>query len=87
MSIHWSLKTCAFVGSVGTLSCIFAALRTADLSLLAGGIAGTTLLLSLQAYWIYFEEKSRGRLRKRVELFEKIDALLGSLKHDNGKED
>lgn len=83
MSIHWSLKWSIFAASVVSLSWFFAGWRAvnehgalADWGLLAGGTATTLLLLSVQGYWIYFDEKAKGRLTKRVDLFEKINKFL-----------
>jgi hypothetical protein len=86
--IHWAVKLSAFAGSVVTLSWFFAGWRQvneaqtlANWLLLLAGIVLTVLLLGLQGYWIYFEEKAKGTLRKRVELFERIySALHGSPK-------
>ena len=79
MSVHWSLKWSIFAASVISLSWFFAGWRQvnqtgglADWALLAGGTASTLALLGLQGYWIYFEEKKRGKLTKRIALFEAI---------------
>jgi hypothetical protein len=85
MKIHWTLKCTAFIASVISLSWFFAGWRQADWYLLTGGAAGTLSLLLLQSYWIYFEEKARGRLSRRFELFEKIDRYLSAPK-DRKKE-
>jgi len=48
---------------------------------------GTTLtlfLLAVQGYWIYIEEKSTGKLVRKVKLFDKIEAKL-SEKKEPGK--
>ena len=90
--IHWTVKLAAFVASVITLSWFFAGWRqvNADASpvnwaLLGGGVVLTVLLVGLQGYWIYFEEKARGRLRKRIRLFELInDRLLAGAKVGEG---
>jgi uncharacterized membrane protein YozB (DUF420 family) len=41
-------------------------------AILIGGTVFTMVFLGVHAYWVYFEEKSKGTLKKRVELFEKI---------------
>lgn len=78
-AIKWSV----FIASVITLSWFFAGWRQinesgqiGDWAVLVGGTVCTLLLLGVQAYWIYFEEKEKGKLIKRVELFEKIHARL-----------
>lgn len=81
--ITWFHKLLAFAASVMTLSWFFAGWRQVnevggpgDWALLAGGTILTLLLLGLQGYWAYFEEKEKGTLRRRVVLFEKIhDAI------------
>ncbi len=83
--VHWTFRLTAFVASVITLSWFFAGWRqiheTAQFSdwlLLASGTVFTLLLLGVQAYWIYFEEKGKGTLKKRIELFEKLHLRLGA---------
>jgi hypothetical protein len=77
--VHWAFRLTAFVASVVTLSWFFAGWRQiqetglfADWLLLVSGTVFTVLLLGVQAYWIYFEEKDKGTLKKRIELFEKM---------------
>lgn len=41
-------------------------------AILSAGTLATLFFLAVHFYWIYFEEKSKGTLKKRVELFEKI---------------
>ncbi|MCC7529629.1 MAG: hypothetical protein IT342_13980 [Candidatus Melainabacteria bacterium] len=48
------------------------------------GIVLTALLLTVQGYWIYIEEKSTGKLVRKVKLFDKIEAKL-SAKAQPGK--
>lgn len=83
MSVHWSLKWSIFAASVISLSWFFAGWRQvnesgglSDWALLAGGTASTLCLLGLQGYWIYFEEKNKGKLTKKIALFEKIHEKL-----------
>lgn len=79
MSAHWSLKWSIFAASVISLSWFFAGWRqvnetggVSDWALLFGGTAATMCLLGVQGYWIYFEEKNKGKLTKRIALFESI---------------
>lgn len=81
--VHWAFRLTAFVASVITLSWFFAGWRQihetavfADWLLLASGTVFTILLLGVQSYWIYFEEKDKGTLKKRIELFEKVQMRL-----------
>jgi hypothetical protein len=83
MSVHWTYKWSAFAASVFALSLFFAGHRQvnetggiADWALLAGGVVLTAALLMLQGYWIYFEEKAKGSLKKRIALFENIHSQL-----------
>ena len=45
-------------------------------ALLAAGTISTVLLLVVQAYWVYFDEKSKGKLVRPSKLFEKLYAYL-----------
>lgn len=91
MAIHWTVKTSVFIASVVTLSWFFAGWRQVnesgtigDWALLLAGTVSTLGLVLLQSYWIYFEEKEKGSLRKRVEIFEKIhDSLKRSTVKQN----
>ncbi|MBX9686013.1 MAG: hypothetical protein K2X27_04875 [Candidatus Obscuribacterales bacterium] len=94
MSIHWSLKWSMFAASVISLSWFFAGWRQvnehgglSDWGVLLGGTATTLLLVTVQGYFIYFEEKAKGRLTKRVELFEKIEKFLEARKNAKCKND
>jgi hypothetical protein len=87
--IHWGAKLLAFAASVIALSWFFAGWRQVNETqtifawlLLFGGIAGTLLLLGLQGYWMYFEEKAKGSLRKRIKLFETIHTALSGGRKD-----
>jgi hypothetical protein len=84
-------KLIAFAGSVMTLSWFFAGWRAVNEStalggwlLLIGATLATAVLIGMQGYWIYFEEKEKGTLRKRLELFEKIHARLNDGKDSVG---
>jgi len=83
MSIHWSVKTSAFALSVWTLSVFFAGWREINTEFgpaacltLASGTVMTLLLIALQGYWIYFEEKSKGTLQRKVPLFDAIHSFV-----------
>lgn len=87
MSIHWSIKWSAFIASTVSLSWFFAGWRQVNASgqlgdwgLLFAGIAVTLLLVMVQGYWIYAEEKGKGRLTKRFGMYEKIYELSQSRK-------
>lgn len=78
-----------FAASVISLSWFFAGWRQVnetggigDWGVLAGGTASTLLLLSVQGYWIYFDEKRKGNLTKKVEIFDKIDKYLSDRKSE-----
>jgi hypothetical protein len=83
MRIHWSVRYSAFIASVFTLSLFFAGWREfmeqgqiSGIVLLAAGVLLTLLLLFVQGYWIYFEEKDKGTLRRHVGWFESIHSFL-----------
>ena len=85
MSVHKTVKWSVFIASVITLSWFFAGWRQvnesgqlSDWAVLIGGTLSTLLLLFVQGYWIYFEEKAKGRLTKHVDVYERIRARLES---------
>lgn len=85
MKIHWTIRYSAFIASVFALSLFFAGWREtmehgqlSGLLLLAGGVLLTAFFLAMQGYWIYFEEKNKGTLRRHVALFEKVHAFLNA---------
>ncbi|MBI4533881.1 MAG: hypothetical protein HY711_08020 [Candidatus Melainabacteria bacterium] len=85
MKVRNAYKIAAFGCSVVALSWCFAGYRGVTASfteanwiLLVGGIVLTLMLVGVQAYWIYFEEKSKGKLRKRIHVFEQIYAAIKS---------
>lgn len=43
---------------------------------LVAGTVFTLLFLGVHAYWVYFEEKAKGTLKKRIQLFERINLAL-----------
>jgi uncharacterized membrane protein len=77
--VRWS----AFGLATYTLSLFFAGWREVNttghwtgFALLAAGVVFTMLLLALQAYWIYFEEKGKGSLRRSSKIFESVHASV-----------
>jgi hypothetical protein len=84
MKIHWSIRTIAFIASVFTLSIFFAGWRELTehghiaygAFVLTSGVLLTGLLLALQGYWIYFEEKQKGTLRRHIGWYESLHNLL-----------
>lgn len=91
MSIHWSIKWSVFAASVISLSWFFAGWRQVnqtgqltDWALLAIGTLLTLGFIMVQGYWIYFEEKKKGRLTKRIALYERVYEFL-SAKRENGE--
>jgi hypothetical protein len=40
------------------------------------GIFSTAVLLWIQAFWIYVEEKSKGTLKKKIVHFDRLDEYL-----------
>jgi hypothetical protein len=84
MRIHWSIRLTAFIASVYTLSVFFAGWREIfehgnvayGAVVLSSGVVLTGLLLALQGYWIYFEEKNKGTLRRHIGLYESLHALI-----------
>lgn len=84
--VRWS----AFAAATYTLSLFFAGWReintTGQLSgfvLLALGVVFTGLLIMLQAYWIYFEERNKGSLRRQSKMFEWLHAFIEARFADN----
>jgi len=51
-------------------------LSVANAVTLVAGTVFTLLFLGVHAYWVYFEEKAKGTLKKRIQLFEKINLAL-----------
>jgi hypothetical protein len=77
------IRLFAFTLTVITLSWFFEGWREIqrEPGLVSGsylffGTMLTMLLLAVQGYWIYVEEKSTGKLVRRVKLFDKIEAKL-----------
>lgn len=76
--VNLFLKATAFCFSVVTLSWFFEGLRQCKevaspqgLAYLIGGTVCTLLLVVLQGFFIYCEERSKGRQTRSIALFEK----------------
>lgn len=79
VKVKFSHKLFVFVGAVISLSWFFEGWRKVQESLSIEHVAilliGTILTIffvGIHAYWIYLEEKLKGTLKKRIELFERI---------------
>ena len=75
------VKTVAFIMTVLTLSWFFEGWREVQsgvtlphCAMLLWGITSTLAMLSVQAYWIYVEEKTKGTLKRRIGVFERVYA-------------
>lgn len=87
LKVRFAIKAAAFIASVISLSWFFEGWRKINESatlmhfgILIGGTLVTLALIGLQAYWIYIEEKSKGTLKKKIGLFDKIESYLDSKK-------
>lgn len=83
MNIHWSVRCSAFALSVWTLSLFFAGWREINtvggvvaVLTLASGVVLTGLLLFIQGYWIYFDEKNKGGLRREIKSYDGLHSFL-----------
>ncbi|MBX9694025.1 MAG: hypothetical protein K2Z81_16695 [Cyanobacteria bacterium] len=81
--VKLSYRLFVFIASVISLSWFFEGTRQVNESLtvphvglLILGAALTSLFIGIYTYWIYIEEKEKGTLKKRVNLFEKIYSNL-----------
>jgi hypothetical protein len=79
LKVKFSIKVAAFCASVMTLSWFFEGWRRihqdlgfVSVSILMAGVVCTIGLIALQAFWIYVEEKQKGTLLRRIDLFEKL---------------
>src|SRR5580658_1325096 len=75
----FQMKAIAFVLAVIALSWFFEGWREVQkgptllhCAVLFAGTTATLLMLGVQGYWIYIEEKLKGTLKKRIGLFERI---------------
>lgn len=85
--VRFALKVVAFCAAVVTLSWFFQGWRevnqapsVASVALLIFGTSSTLLILGVMGYWTYFEEKSKGNLKKRVKVYEDIHSRLQNRK-------
>jgi len=85
------VKVAGFVGAVITLSWFFQGCRDCAESVtfphvftMFAGITLTLVLLMVQGYWVYIEEKLKGTLRKRIGLYERIYERSALYKRING---
>jgi hypothetical protein len=81
VKVRFSIKAVVFILAIFSLSWVFESFRQihqgatlSRMAFLLFSILMTTLWLSIHSYWIYIEEKSKGTLRRRIELFERIYA-------------
>jgi hypothetical protein len=81
--ISFALKAVAFCMAVISLSWFFQGWREvnqapsiASVALLVFGTSLTLLILGIMGYWTYFEEKSKGTLKKKIKLYEDIHKNL-----------
>lgn len=77
------VKTIAFICTVLTLSWFFEGWRQINagftfphFAMFAWGTFSTLAMLSVQGYWIYVEEKTKGTLKQRIEIFERVYASM-----------
>ncbi|CAN5622699.1 hypothetical protein BH10CYA1_BH10CYA1_42560 [soil metagenome] len=93
--VRFALKAVAFCAAVVSLSWFFQGWREvnqepgiASVALLIFGTSLTLLILGTMGYWTYFEEKSKGTLRKKFKLYEDIHSRLQNrkqgVKEDHG---
>lgn len=92
LKIRFAFKAIAFIASVISLSWFFEGWRKVNeaatamhFGILIGGTLLTLALIGMQAYWIYIEEKTRGTLKKRIGVFDKIESYLESLASKKGE--
>jgi hypothetical protein len=80
LKLKFHVKLMAFVAATFSLSLFFEGWRQVHQdpspmhwSLLLTAVFLTTLLIWLQAFWIYIEEKSKGTLKKRIAHFDRLE--------------
>ena len=85
--VRFALKAVAFCAAVVSLSWFFQGWRevnqapgVASVALLVFGTSLTLLILGVMGYWTYFEEKSKGTLKKKIKLYEDIHSRLQNRK-------
>lgn len=81
--VKFAHKAIVFLACVISLSWFFEGYRDVNkdaslvsFAILIGGTLSTLAFLGVWCYWIYFEEKSKGTLKKRIKLFESINSKL-----------
>lgn len=92
LKVKFQAKATALVLSILSLSWFFEGVRhlkqSPDLGhmlFLVVPVLSTLLLLWVQAYWIYIEEKSKGTLKKTVVHFDRIEEWLKSTPVDKDR--
>lgn len=90
--IRFAIKLVAFFAATIALSWFFEGWRqvsdsptVAHCAVLFGGTLATISVVGLMSYWTYFEEKSKGTLKKKVALFEGIRENLQARKLETGE--
>ncbi len=90
--VPFTIRAVAFTCTVITLSWCFEGQREISrgvtaphVLVLVAGITLTLVLLMVQGYWVYVEEKLKGNLRKRIGLYEKIYDRSQLKKRINGE--
>lgn len=93
LKVRFAFKAAAFIASVISLSWFFEGWRKINeeatiihFGILIGGTLLTLALIGLQAYWIYIEEKTKGTLKKRIGVFDKIESHLDGLGSNKGEQ-
>ena|ERR1700722_8983227 len=81
--IKKSIKFTVIILSILALSLFFEGWRqiktgitAGHLAILISGILSTIVLLWVQAFWIYVEEKAKGNLKKKVVHFDRLEKYL-----------
>ncbi len=92
--VKLSYKLTNFVACVIALSWFFEGTRKIQESasvphilILVAGTLFTLIFLGVHSFWIYVEEKSKGTLKKRIALFEKILAKSEKQKQSQKNEE
>jgi uncharacterized membrane protein YozB (DUF420 family) len=87
-----SIKITVIVLSILALSLFFEGWRQVKSSMtvwhfaiMLSGTVTTILLLWVQAFWIYVEEKSKGTLKKKVLHFDRLQEYLENKRRQTGK--
>jgi hypothetical protein len=94
LKVKFQVKLVAFAAATLSLSLFFEGMRQVGhepsfehFLLLIAGTVLTALLIWVQAFWIYVEEKSKGSLTKKVVHFDKLENVFlrraGSSNKDN----